>query len=58
MLGWKKSAGMMRFIQLQYRSQNPVHARRGLGPLVVAIILGLFLLVQIGLVVWVYLNQW
>lgn len=46
---------MFRFIR---RNQSTALTKRGLGLLFVAALLGLFLLLQLALVLWLYVKQW
>lgn len=46
---------MFRFI---HRNPPSTLNKRGLGLLLVASVLGLFLVLQLALVIWVYLKQW
>jgi len=47
---------MISFIQLPYRKPAAAHAGEGLKPGLVAVILGLILCLQLGLVLWLYLR--
>jgi hypothetical protein len=47
---------MISFIQLAYRKTAPSRGEEGLKPWAVALILGLILCLQIGLVLWLYLR--
>lgn len=49
---------MMRFIHFPHRAHSSAADKSSLRLLFVAIVLGLFLALQIGLVLWVYLKQW
>jgi hypothetical protein len=47
---------MISFIQLSYRKPARTRSDEGLKPWAVALVLGLILLLQVGLVVWLYLK--
>ncbi len=48
----------MRFIHLPHRDGSSRVDKTALRLLLVSIVLGLILLFQVGLVVWIYLQQW
>ncbi|HTL57281.1 MAG TPA: hypothetical protein VL361_16475 [Candidatus Limnocylindrales bacterium] len=48
---------MISFIQLPYRKPASTQPPQALKPWVLALILGLILCLQIGLVLWVFLRQ-
>ena len=47
---------MISFIQLPYRKSQELAQPREMRPLVVALVLGLILCAQIGLVLWVWIK--
>ena len=48
---------MLPFVQLPYRKGEELPKPQGLGPAVVALSLVLILLLQFGLIVWLYLHH-
>ena len=48
----------MSFIQLPYRAMQRTRSHADIGPLGTALILALILFFQLGLLVWVFLQEW
>lgn len=53
-----KQAFMTPIIQSPSRASGQARKAQSMKPVIIAVVLGLLLLFQVGLVLWIYVQQW